>query len=1590
MIKKLVVTLSLVCGLGLSTLSQAVTWTISDPNTSPGLNFHALAGEGPLSYFIEYQEESPTLSLMDDPQFFELRDESDNPVDADIFVGLFGAQGREILIQNIEGEGNFHLHVFAGAASDGNGFAIAGDGNPFVADKTRPVGVVTGPFESDLLTPMSLIEMGGDAYYVVDFSVDHLAEPERSLTEVDTFFMSPTEGVWNDPGGYIALMLDGASVDDEDVLSADISVMRTGGVYAVRLENILGDEGDIGIQVDGGAVRDNALWTALNIVGPAVELRDFSGPDIQIGSPQPAFSNGETVIFEVSYNNADTVTLEAEDVIVRTDSIISLNLTVVMVSSSLYQVEISDIDGEGELWIEIVSGTAADADGDLASAAGPSDRAGVDTIGPKVEFGDPVPFYTLTGPADIPVEFVDAVSVSLLPSQVVVNTTGTVAYGSISLVESSTTERLVRFEDITGEGEISIEIPPNVAVDQYLQGSISSTQSPVINISEPPPLSATITGPDTSYTVSGPVRYEVRYEGVDTIFLNTSQISLELLGTASVATVELSGVGLSRTITLNDIAGEGAVRVNVDAGSANDSFGGLAPALSSELVAVGVDDIDGDLVPNSVEIYIDLTDETNPSSYLDTDHDLVPDYVELVLEHTNPNDFYDRLDDDKGLTPNYAELLRTIPIADPNDESDDQVDRDGDGLPDYLEWVLDSNGSIPGVFDPNNADAPIANGALDDDLDGVSNALEYYLNHLLERADTSPLDDFDGDIFPDYLEVLRGLDPELAFNRLDIDSDGISDRVEAAAGGALDISADADIDGIPDFIEYVIDPSRVNTADSPETFISERIPGSPIVDASTDTDSDGVNDLDELSLGLNPFVRDEPVVTFVLKQSLAGKFVPVCRIDKNLGPAELSLRVSNMQTGISVIDWSATDTELFNNSATGFDTLTIDPENLEGSYFARASVTRQSSSALVSSFEFSVKVVDGVADLDADHNGLCANEVADHLKVVERRTGSYTMGDIEVPYGLFVRTGVLRSFDSQPASMTLSNESLASNGALVAPAAASLVDDGFTALTLRAHFEVLNLAQVGESAQIIIPFDTGGFSSIPENSRYRVLTSSGWADFDESGDALESSLQACGSSPVFESGLITDALCIRLTIVDGGLNDLDGNLNGVISHLGVPSLEGDVVIPGTDIEDDSEDGVDERFADFEPGSTKVKVGSAGSFSTVLHLLLLTVLVLSHVSVRASVFGGEFWQRFSPSNVLALEKLYVGAALGQSGVDPDFSNVYSSVDESDVGFKLWLSYELRDRWFVEGEYANLGSGSLEGSEGAIATNVFPEQFTEELNYQHSGVTGLYRHPLPVSKFMPVNDLYAFAKAGLAYADIQSDLDIEVEDRISPNLGLGLQYNIQQKYWARFEYETFSEDSRLLSLGLAMRIGEPKEEPEPVVEEIIPPVAIIEHKPEPVEEMLVEDSPEEIVDETGDIDKFIEKLDPVESTVNMEQLYADLKNSLEPSLLFDKGQATLSDRVMGNLDELVYFMDAYPDVTVILTGHASDEGHEYLNENLARLRAHGSKTYLQANGIESKRVIVRSRGEHFPKYSPDDEDYRIRNRRLELDFYIPKNR
>lgn len=205
------------------------------------------------------------------------------------------------------------------------------------------------------------------------------------------------------------------------------------------------------------------------------------------------------------------------------------------------------------------------------------------------------------------------------------------------------------------------------------------------------------------------------------------------------------------------------------------------------------------------------TDPNNPADDVDTDGDGIPDSLEAECDLGGPADDADsdgQSDSDEGLVDSDGDGMPDF--CDPDD--------DDDGLPTSEEdGTLDTDGDgIPNDEDPDSDGDGVDDGAEGtDDVDG-----DGVPNHLDPDDDDGPAADPDGDGLDNEEEDLCGSDPTNA----DSDGDGIPDNEESCD--------DADCDGLPDRLD----------ADSTDGSCDSATDDTAGTDGCMDLDGDGVLD----------------------------------------------------------------------------------------------------------------------------------------------------------------------------------------------------------------------------------------------------------------------------------------------------------------------------------------------------------------------------------------------------------------------------------------------------------------------------------------------------------------------------------------------------------------------------------------------------------------------------------------------------------------------------------------------------------------------------------------------------------------------------
>lgn len=102
----------------------------------------------------------------------------------------------------------------------------------------------------------------------------------------------------------------------------------------------------------------------------------------------------------------------------------------------------------------------------------------------------------------------------------------------------------------------------------------------------------------------------------------------------------------------------------------------------------------------------------------------------------------------------------------------------------------------------------------------------------------------------------------------------------------------------------------------------------------------------------------------------------------------------------------------------------------------------------------------------------------------------------------------------------------------------------------------------------------------------------------------------------------------------------------------------------------------------------------------------------------------------------------------------------------------------------------------------------------------------------------------------------------------------------------------------------------------------------------------------------------------------------------TVLFVAGGETINAEFFPLLDEVAQFMNADPNVTLIVEGHTDSDGDEVENLALSQRRADAVQSYLVDQGINAFRLEARGRGDTDPVADNSTEEGRAQNRRIEF--------
>jgi len=325
------------------------------------------------------------------------------------------------------------------------------------------------------------------------------------------------------------------------------------GAYVVSL--VASDE-------DGGTV--SATMT-INVI-------DNVAPTAAITSTAPAVTNASPIPVTVTFSEPVTGLTEA-DVVVGNGTVTGFTG-----SGDTYTFNVTPL-GQGAVTVDVGAGAGQDTAGNGNTAATRL-TCTFDTTGPMVNISGPSVPVTGSGPVTFTITYPDAdfAGSTLGTGDITLNTTGT-ANGTISSVIGTGNTRTVTISGITGDGTLGISIDAGTATDTVGNPASAAGPSATVNVDRDKP-SVTISAPSQTFAKTGDsVTYTITYTDttLQNVTLTTANVTLVKTGSAK-GTVQVTGSGNTRTVTISNITGNGTLGISIKAGTAIDAIGQKAPA----------------------------------------------------------------------------------------------------------------------------------------------------------------------------------------------------------------------------------------------------------------------------------------------------------------------------------------------------------------------------------------------------------------------------------------------------------------------------------------------------------------------------------------------------------------------------------------------------------------------------------------------------------------------------------------------------------------------------------------------------------------------------------------------------------------------------------------------------------------------------------------------------------------------------------------------------------------------------------------------------------------------------------------------------
>lgn len=334
------------------------------------------------------------------------------------------------------------------------------------------------------------------------------------------------------------------------------------------------------------------------------------------------------------------------------------------------------------------------------------------------------------------------------------------------------------------------------------------------------------------------------------------------------------------------------------------------------------------------------------------------------------------------------------------------------------------------------------------------------------------------------------------------------------------------------------------------------------------------------------------------------------------------------------------------------------------------------------------------------------------------------------------------------------------------------------------------------------------------------------------------------------------------------------------------------------------------------------------------------------------------------------RLYLGVGLGLSKLEPNTTGtIYKVEDDSSEGGKLYLGYDISEKFTVEAYYSILGEAEMSP--------------TGSVEYEDLGINANYFF-YGASSGQP--GLGLFARVGVGQMKNSTELPYGRNNDTHLMLGGGIQYGFKNGWALRADIDLYDGDSKLLAFGINKHFGPGKDEHQPK------PIA--KPEPLPVEPVAAQSEPEATPttfiptnpDEDGDgVVNSKDNCPNTQANTSVDQNGCEL-----PKIISLEGVrfASASDELVGEstdiLDSVAERLAAYSSVKIEVAGHTDSQGSADFNRKLSERRANAVREYLIEKGVPEDTLTAKGYGESRPVADNSTPQGRAANRRVELEL------